>query len=352
MGYHETNLLKQAINAFFMETGLTLVVCEEVPGKEHYNVVLGVEGFEHLQFTVEIKKWAQQANLGVLVNQIQQLPMKGLLVADYVDPKMAARLRELDVPFVDTMGNAFINQKPLYIFIKGLKKKNKLNYDEVIGQSYGRIFQPTGIKILYALLRTPKLVNAPYREISNNTGVALGSVGRVFNDLKKGGYLVENDKKYRRLINKKYLLDRWVDAYLEKLRPKLFLGVFAAEKEDWWRNPDMDISVYGAKWGGEIAAEKLTGELKPEKVILYLSNESGKQLFLDKRLRKNLNGNIQIYNTFQEQELQEQDDKYKLNDIVDPIIIYADLLATGDPRNIETARIIYEQKLAGLVRED
>jgi hypothetical protein len=28
------------------------------------------------------------------------------------------------------------------------------------------------------------------------------------------------------------------------------------------------------------------------------------------------------------------------------------LLATGDPRNIETAKIIYDKEIAGLIRED
>ncbi len=39
-------------------------------------------------------------------------------------------------------------------------------------------------------------------------------------------------------------------------------------------------------------------------------------------------------------------------DVVHPILIYADLLATGNERNIETARIIYEQHIIQLIRED
>jgi hypothetical protein len=38
--------------------------------------------------------------------------------------------------------------------------------------------------------------------------------------------------------------------------------------------------------------------------------------------------------------------------LVPSILIYADLLATGDARNIETARLIYEKEIARLVRED
>ncbi len=35
-----------------------------------------------------------------------------------------------------------------------------------------------------------------------------------------------------------------------------------------------------------------------------------------------------------------------------PILIYADLLATGDPRNIETAKIIYEKDIVRYIKED
>ncbi|HMF76515.1 MAG TPA: type IV toxin-antitoxin system AbiEi family antitoxin [Bryobacteraceae bacterium] len=33
-----------------------------------------------------------------------------------------------------------------------------------------------------------------------------------------------------------------------------------------------------------------------------------------------------------------------------PLLVYADLMATGDPRNLETAKILYEQFLKPLVR--
>ena len=37
---------------------------------------------------------------------------------------------------------------------------------------------------------------------------------------------------------------------------------------------------------------------------------------------------------------------------VHPILVYADLLATGNQRNIETARMIYEQHIVRLVGEN
>jgi len=65
------------------------------------------------------------------------------------------------------------------------------------------------------------------------------------------------------------------------------------------------------------------------------------------RLRTNPKGNVEILRTFWDTRCDWTDPE-----IVPPLLVYADLLATGDPRNLETARRIYDEQLAGLVRED
>jgi hypothetical protein len=65
------------------------------------------------------------------------------------------------------------------------------------------------------------------------------------------------------------------------------------------------------------------------------------------KLRKDPNGDIEILNTFWN-----VDNEFNRKEIVNPILVYADLMATNDPRNIETAKIIYEQELAKYFRED
>ena len=348
----EKNLLKHAVETVHCETGIRLILTNKNEFAEGYqDATLTIEGYEHLHFTAEIKRWAQQANLGALINQIKQLPFKGMLVADYVNPRMADKLRELDVPYIDVVGNAYVNEKPLYVFVKGIKNnpRNEIVHLARETQTRGRAFQQTGIKVLYALIREPELLNAPYREIAHATGVALGTVGWVINDLKQCGYLIEYDKKNRRLKNKKQLLNKWVEAYLEKLRPKLFLGTFTTENDYWWIDQQDEMLRYGVKLGGEVAAAKLTGHLKPEKITIYLPKKGGKEFLAKNHFRKDPNGNIQVYRAFWGTGTQNQ---FHFNDLVDPIVIYADLLATGDPRNIETARILYDKELTRLIRED
>jgi hypothetical protein len=248
------------------------------------------------------------------------------------------------------VGNAYINEKPVFVFIKTNKAKLEKGADLIRKEKErGRAFTATGLKVLFAFMRQPQLINAPYRKIADEADVALGTVGWVMNDLKQSRYLIEVTKKNRRLKNKKQMLDKWVDAYLERLRPNLLIGRFRADDDFWRKEQDYQITDYGARWGGEAAAAKLTGYLKPEELTIYLPKEGGTQLLTDLRLRKDPEGNVLIYRAFWNEE---QDTLMNETDAVEPVIVYADLLATDDIRNIETAKIIYDQKLTGFIRED
>jgi hypothetical protein len=140
------------------------------------------------------------------------------------------------------------------------------------------------------------------------------------------------------------LFIRWVNAYPEELRPKKLIGRYRADTFDWWKQAD--IEKFQAYWGGEIAAAMLTKYLKPEKIAIYTRQPLGK-LMLKHKIRKDLKGNIEIYEVFWEFEY-----PWKHKNIVPPILIYADLLATGDKRNIETADIVYEQEIDRFIRKD
>jgi hypothetical protein len=187
-------------------------------------------------------------------------------------------------------------------------------------------------------------VNAPYRDIADAADVALGTVGWVITDLKEMGRLVEMGKKRRRLKGLKKLFDRWVEAYPEQLRPKLLIGKYTTTEPVWWKN--IKLQELGAYMGGEIAAEYLTHYLKPEIKTVYVRKRS-QDLQLAFRMRKDPDGEIELLKAFWNVGYDWIDKK-----IVHPILIYADLLATGDPRNIETAEMIYEKDIAEHLRED
>jgi hypothetical protein len=264
----------------------------------------------------------------------------GILVTDYINPKLAQKLQNNDIQFMDACGNAFIKATQLYIFIKGNKRKEAA---ELAEDRMTRAFNTTGLKVTYILLRDPALADATYREIAEQADVALGTVGWVMTDLKDAGFLVHRGK-HRILRNYQKLLQRWVEMYPEKLKPKMLVGRFLAERTDWWK--EFPVNRFDACWGGEIAAATLTHYLKPEIATIYAKDTAHlHELLREARLRKldeRTTGpgmQTHIYTAF-----------WKGNDddtgLVDPVLIYADLMATGDARNREVALDIYDKYLA------
>lgn len=358
----ENPLLEQVIGAFQTETGLLLDVVKEhvvVEGQQVDAIVrLPDQGHE---LAVEIKRWAQQANIGVLAGQVKRLPMKAILAADYVNPNMAQKLKAMEVQFIDAQGNAYINQSPIYVYVTGNKRTtSKANGREELN----RAFDAAGLKVIFGLLCDPRLVNETYREIAKQTGIALGAVGKVLKGLVDAGFLTEKGRaKERRLVNKIRLFDRWVEAYPEKLKPKLIVGEFYAEDPNWWKH--IDIEECGAYWGGEIAAAKYTAHLKPQNATVYLPEAAGKALLAKARLRKQTTYNeagrileggatVRIFRPFWSENFEQTHSEPKEfgKGLVHPILVYADLVATGDSRNVEIARMIYERAIAEHIGED
>ena len=107
------------------------------------------------------------------------------------------------------------------------------------------------------------------------------------------------------------------------------------------------MDILKAKWGGEVAAAKLTKYLHPEIVTIYTNEEYLPQLLLDCKLKKDPNGEVEILEQFEKHEV-----NLEYGDLVHPILIYADLLATGNQRNTETAKMIYDEHIVRLIRED
>ena len=290
-------------------------------------------------YDAEIKNDIYPAMLGGTVRQLELFHKKGILIARYVNPQMADELKKLDIPFVDTAGNMYINEPNLFIFIKGEKVP-----EEYRAEQPTRAFRPAGLQVIFALLCNPGLENEPFREIANKANVALGTIDWAERDLKKLDYLIELPKRNRRLIRKRELLNRWTTAYPEQLRPKKMIGLYKADDLDWWKNADAKDQNF--LWGGELAAKWTTEYLKPQKITIY-TNKPTAVLLLENKLKKDPNGHIELLEIFWNFKLD-----WGRNNTVPPLLIYADLLATGNPRNIETARIIYERELEKFIKSD
>jgi len=327
-------LIETALEMFEQTTGLKVAHQGKLLDETKYPDGLVRIDHRNMQwiFALRVKARVTRATVAIEKTEGMNHRQERLLVADYITPPMADLMKKMDMFFMDTAGNAYINKLPLYVFIKGNKLRERA---KIMPQR--RLLNPTGLRVVFELLNNPVMVDWPYRNVAKTADVALGTVGWIFRDLKEMGFLLEMGGRKRRMTNLQTLLKRWVEAYPDQLRPKLVIDRFKADHHDWWKG--VDIVEHDACWGGEVAAAKLTQHLKPEKVVIY-ANQPPAKLIIGNKLRKANYGNVEILKPFWKF-------KHKFADqgIAPPLLVYADLMATGDDRNIETAGIIHDKYL-------
>ena len=343
----EELLLQQAIAKFAATTGVHIrVVAHEypiAPGKR-LDALAEIEAAETKTYAIETKRHLTTAKLGLVAEQLRGGPYKGMLVTDYVNPNMADRLKEMDLAFIDLAGNAYLNEPPIFVYIKGNQPTEKKALGLNIKPT--NAFQPTGLRVLFGFLTNPELIQTTYREIADATDVALGTVGWILKDLRDHGYLYEGKGRQRQLTKKRQIIEQWVTAYPDKLRPKLRIGRYRAPTHRWWKNAHLE--THNAQWGGEIAAAKLTDYLNPDKAVIY-ADAIPPRLLAGNQLKVDPDGDVEILRRFWKPALLELNTTHPIIpiDIAPPLLIYADLMATADDRNVETAKIIYEKHLNG-----
>jgi len=336
----ENKFLRLVLESFNKNFGFQM----EIEECQHDNCDLRIDAVLKMKtqnmefkFSAEIKSIVNLSVIGFMLHHKNDFSCAQLLVSNYINPIMAEKLKNNGINFIDAAGNAYINTPPVFIFVKGNKEKK-----EQAVSSMGKAFTPSGIKMIYALLCNKMLIDKSYREIAKTSGIALGTVGRVIENLKKLGFVIDMGSRGKKLTSSKALFDRWCIDYAEKLKPKLLLGTFEGP-DDFWK--EFHLEPDQGQWGGEVAAFKLTNYLKPENAIIYVIDEKLRDIVLQNRLKRTKKGNIEIFKNFWP--IDAKQDK----SIVHPFLIYADLLEINNQRTIETAKVIYDQNIAGYFRK-
>ena len=281
-------------------------------------------------FIIEVKKELRTYQLPDIFKKAK-IYENFLIIAENIFPKIKEQLRENNIAYIDTQGNAYIKTDRNLIWIEHDKKTEKGN------NVRNRAFTKTGIKVLFLYLHDKEWINRPYREVAEMAGVALGAIPPVINGLKQLGYLVNIDEKRYQLVNKEELLNKWAEAYGEKLKPTLKIGNFFLNNVSInnWR--DINYKDEDILWGGEPAADLLTNYLNPEKLTIY-TTKTTKELMIDFDFYPDENGQIAVFQKFWNFPGENQN-------AIPPVLVYADLINTNDSRCIETARLIYDKYL-------
>lgn len=258
-------------------------------------------------------------------------PRDILLVTDQLTTTQALHCKKIGLQFVDHAGNAYIEAPGVLIFTSGLR-------NEKVVTKHTRVTMMTAamVRTVFVLLADPKYVNKPYREIAVAAQVSLGAVAQTFEMLEARQYLVAR-KESRQLQSIRQLIIEWAAAYLHRVRPKLATKRFEAPDgfaQNW--RPAIDVSA----WGGEVAADIATKNLRPEHFTIYLDESDERalsEIVKRHRLRRANDGNLEIVQAFWNLGLVENHaERVPLH------LVYADLTMTLDPRNLEVAATILD----------
>jgi hypothetical protein len=295
--------------------------------------------------------WCVEAKEKITRHRLQKLQLENivfgnesiLIVATYITENIAELCRELQIDYLDLAGNAHLNHPPFYIDIRG-KKPPQEHHIQRVRKLTGKAFQPKGMKLVMMLLLKPELVNQPMRVLAEQAEIALGTVKQVLDDLKQHTFIIDKGKKGYVLNEQDRLLTRWLDTYPHNMEAKLEQTLYVAKDVEQLRNAPLEI--YGALWGGEVAADAYTHYLTPKTYLIYANAEAHKALLKTFRLRR-LGADetdVNILKIVEPPVLLEKI-RGELPGYVAPLLVYAELLNSDDPRNLETAKKIYHDYL-------
>jgi hypothetical protein len=306
-------------------------------------------GGRSLRLVVEAKVRPRTAQVGAIVAELRRFGVPGLLLADYINPELAEALHRQDIPFLDLAGNAFLRGEGLLIWVTGKKDARRIQ----IERETRRAFQSTGLKVVFALLARPELVREDYRTLARATGVALGSVQWVLRDLVQEGYVLRSGRTQRRLLDLDRLLDEWTLAYPRHLQSRLLIQRYETTSFENWR--DVDLRAHRAVWGGEAAAAWMTNHLKPETLTIWVDRVTPR-LIADLGLRTSESGRVQVRTMFWSPEAIGEVSPPAAAPgaigapVAPPVLVYAELLALGDARTLETGQMIRQEWIDGPFR--
>jgi hypothetical protein len=295
---------------------------------------------EQQRFVFDAKLTLPPTTIGRLRSQRAAGASPLVLIAPYINDKLGQQLQQLGIYYLDTAGNAYLrtDDPGFLVLIRGQRQP------EATRQVQHRAFQPAGVQLLYQLLSEPALLQASYRVMAERAQVALGSVSVLLRGLEQTG-LLRTEGGRRRWTEPAQVLRRWVDAYGETVRPKLDSQRYRWLEPGLARHGWQAVALGdSALWGGEPAAHLLLdGYLLPEYFTLY-STAPRSELMRQLRLVPDPAGMVEVLRPL----AMAATSPRPAAQAVHPLLAYADLLLTTEPRNREMAHLLHERYLSYL----
>lgn len=252
-----------------------------------------------------------------------------LLLGPTVHPRSAQNLRAAGIQFLDAAGNAYLNFDGVLIDVRGRRLDPRIAPHKHLPERSTNLFTPRRAQVIFVLLSWPALADAPVRAIA---AAARVSVGQAQSTLRLLDEQELYDHHSGRLLRRELLAERWAETFATGLGPKMQLKQFHGEPSRLLLEGRGEIYVSGeqaAPWIGN-----------PSTATLYV-DDFDPRLAFDNRWRTDGEPNISVRRTFWA--LPEDEGPICFPAPAPPLLVYADLMATREGRQLEAARKVKEE---------
>lgn len=328
----EEQILLPALTRFTEVTGIEANILRKLEGeKTSFDALLEIsKGQQIYILEVDVKSEIRTAALSNILEKKKTTEGKMLMISRYIPSPMKDALKSNGISYIEGSGNCYIETEGLYIYVNDQKATTLKIAEDT------KLWAPSGLKFIFAVLMDQELLNSSYRNIAYTAGVALGNIGSFINEMKKEGYVILGARQRQEILlleNRTILIEKWADMYRSILRPKQLIGNFRfknnEERLNWYNHVASDLGIY---WGAETAGAILTKYLSPQIYTIY-SNGDQFELMRKLKILPDQNGEIELLRPFWNEEVFSKDG----GDTVPPLLAYAELISSFDSRNRETA---------------
>lgn len=312
-------------------TGLEIAV-EQAVGR--HGPVQGIGVTDHGSAVIQLSRGSMQQTYfmafgprmtfgaAVAVAAPAHLPL--LIASDHISDRTSGSLRAAGIQYFDTSGNASIRFAEVLIDVRGRKRVRTAEAPQRNRVSTNP-FSPRRAQVVCVLLAWPQLVQATTRDVARTSGVSVGQAHEAMRMLGELGHLLPKSPALHRPHE---LLENWAAAYPTGLGPRLALASFHGA-------PGVTPSggIEDQFWiGGESAIPQL---IRPVTMTLYVESLDP-ALPLANRWRSDGPPNVLVRRKFWSTP-QADDERVGGIPLAPWPLVYADLMASDDPRQREVA---------------
>jgi hypothetical protein len=260
-----------------------------------------------------------------------------IVLAPHIGRGMGQRLAEAGVSYLDRQGNCHLAiGRKLLFHVEGRTAPRE--HLETRG------IRAPGYQVLFALLAEADLLGATVRDLAAASGSSRTAVSEFRRRLLAERYLLETRSGVQWAPRRREdALNRWIEGYRSAVRPRLLVGTYRTPDRtpaDLEKRlvPILDEELAGWRYGGSAAGHRLTGYYRGEQTAIHLRARPGR-LPGSLRALPDPSGNLVLLLGIGT--VAWPDDR----DIVHPLLVYTEMLATGDERAREAADDIYDKHI-------